>query len=317
MPIMQWYPLKLKPRLHAKVWGGRRLATKLNIRVPDAGTWGEAWALHDSCVVVNGGFAGGTLGELLTRHGSEILGAESEAADGMPLLAKFIDAAQWLSIQTHPNDDQARQLEGEPRGKTEAWLVLDANPGAELVAGVRAGLTKTAMETAMREGKLEDHLRYVSVASGDAFFIPAGTIHALGPGILIYEIQQSSDITYRLYDWGRVGLDGAPRLLHVEKGSRVADLESRPQAGRSAGEKVIDEGYFTLWRHRLGGERRDMATGGRFQALSCVSGRLTVTAGGMAVEIAMGETALVPACLERFDLRGAGVALRSCAASPS
>lgn len=314
---VNWYPLKLTPQLHAKVWGGRRLETRLNITLPDEGPWGEAWALHDSCVVLNGSLAGKTLGELLARFGMDILGADDDPAAGMPLLAKFIDAAQWLSIQVHPDDEQARDLEGEARGKTEAWLIVDAASGAQLVAGFRDGLTRAELKAAMRGGALEDQLRYVSAAAGDALYVPAGTVHALGPGLLIYEIQQSSDTTYRLYDWGRVGLDGRPRELHLDKGLRVAELESRPLVSRSADEKIIAGKYFTTWRYALRGVTRELETAGQFQILSCIAGRFTVEAGGGEVELTMGETALIPACLDGFALDGSGICLRSCQASAS
>ena len=142
-----------------------------------------------------------SLGDLAADYGADLLGMGNDPAAGLPLLAKLIDASAWLSIQVHPNDEQARALEKEPRGKTEAWVILHAEPGAKLVIGLERGTTRERMAEAIGRGQLEALLAYAEVKSGDVLYIPANTIHALGPGILIYEIQQSSDVTYRLYDW--------------------------------------------------------------------------------------------------------------------
>ena len=240
MPPTPLYPLKLRATLHAKVWGGRRLGQMLGFALPDDQPYGEAWLLHDSCVVANGALAGITLGELAATLGEDLLGKGNDPREGMPLLAKFIDASQWLSVQAHPDDAMARALEDEPRGKTEAWIALHAEPGAKLVAGFQSGATREQVADAIERGALENLLRYVNVAVGDALYIPAGTVHALGPGLLIYEIQQSSDRTYRLYDWGRLGLDGQPRDLHIDKGLAAADPESRPGVIRASSETIIE-----------------------------------------------------------------------------
>ena len=307
------YPLMLQPSLHIKVWGGKRLKTVLNKRVPSDEPYGESWELHDSTIVGNGPLAGKTLGELVSEFGVLLLGDSINATSGFPLLAKFIDADSWLSVQVHPNDEQARELEGEPRGKSEAWIVIHAEPGARLVLGCKPGVTREAVADAVGKNLLEDLLHYSQVRAGDVLYIPANTIHALGPGLLIYEIQQSSDTTYRLYDWGRMGLDGKPRQLHIDKGLQVSDLAQTPSVARPKDDLIVNGPYFMTWRHQLETEPVRVGTEGRFQALTCIMGTVRVgTEGHDPIVLAMGESALIPACLSAFAMWGMGTVLRSC-----
>ena len=153
------YPMKLQPALHVKVWGGRKLADLLNKGLSTSEPYGESWELHDSALVTNGALRGRCLGELSGRFGADLLGSGNDPADRFPLLAKFIDANEWLSIQVHPDNTQARDLEGDPRGKTEAWIVLNAEPGAQLVIGLQPGTTREQMEQAIRRNQLEDAAR--------------------------------------------------------------------------------------------------------------------------------------------------------------
>ncbi len=309
------YPLKLAPALHSKVWGGRKLATQLGKSLPTPEPYGESWELHDSCTVVNGRLRGQSLRDLLGTYGESLLGAGHDLAAGFPLLAKFIDARDWLSIQVHPDDKQARELEGEPRGKTEAWLVLATEPGAQLVIGVQPGTDRAQLAQSIRQGSLEALLVYADVQAGDVLYLPSGTIHALGPGNLIYEIQQASDTTYRLYDWGRLGLDGQPRALHIDKGLRVANLESLPRVTHPQGELLVDGSYFRAWRHRLDGEALSLRAEGCFQALTCLVGDLCIhMPGHVPLRLSKGETGLLPACADSFTLQGSGSVIRACPA---
>ncbi len=317
MPKESLYPLRLQPALHVKVWGGRKLSERLNKSLPSNQPYGESWELHDTAAVANGEYSGMNLRELARRCGSDLLGAGNDPADGFPLLAKFIDANDWLSIQVHPNDTQARALEAEPRGKTEAWVVLQADLGARLVIGVQRGTTGQQLAEAIRSNQLEEMLLFAEVKEGDVLYIPANTIHALGPGILIYEIQQSSDITYRLYDWGRLGLDGHPRELHIDKGTGVANLDSLPPVRQPESNLLVDGDYFRTWRHELKDDSLEISSEGRFQALSCIDGCLRVEAAGhKAIELRTGETGLIPACIDAFVILGDGVILRSCVKAP-
>lgn len=305
------YPLLLQAALHTRVWGGRKLATVMHKTLPDSQPYGEAWEMHDTAIVTNGAFAGQTVGELVKQFGADLVGVGNNPDEGMPLLVKILDAADWLSVQVHPDDDQAQALEGDPRGKTEAWIVLAADEGAKLVIGVTPGTDRAAMAEAIRAGTLENLLEYAQVQAGDVLYVQANTIHALGPGLLIYEIQQSSDVTYRLYDWNRMGLDGKPRPLHIEKGVQVSNVESLPKITHPEGDILVTGTYFTTWRHRLNDETRPLMTDGKFQAITCIEGSVTLTAGEHNITLTTGSTALVPACMGAFYLSGIGSVLRS------
>lgn len=310
---MSLYPFLLDPALHVKVWGGRKLATLMDKSLPTDEPYGESWEMHDSAQVANGPLAGRTLGDVLADYGHDLVGPDNDSAEGLPLLAKFLDARDWLSVQLHPDDAQARELEGEPRGKTEAWYVIAAEPGAQLVIGVQPGTTPQQMAEAIKNNTLESLLVYADVVPGDVLFIRAGTIHALGPGLLIYEIQQSSDLTYRLYDWGRVGLDGQPRTLHIDKGTQVANLGALPQIVHTAADtaQVVDilrEQYFTTQLFQLNdanGTHLSLDTSGqRFHILTCIEGAARITTDDTEVELAKGRTALIPASQGTYRLAG-------------
>lgn len=311
------YPLLLNAALHTRPWGGRSLATVLNKTLPDERPYGESWELHDTCTVANGVLAGRSVGDLLREFGADIVGAGNDPALGMPLLVKFLDANDWLSIQDHPNDEQALALEGEPRGKNEAWYMLAAAPGARLCVGVKPGASRDDIARAIRENRLEEQVAYAEVAQGDVLYMAAGTIHALGPGLLVYEIQQSSDTTYRLYDWGRLGLDGKPRDLHIDKGLQVANLDSLPEIRHMAGARgqrvdVVTSPYFYTHLYRLNaadGRSVALNTGGtRFHGLTCVAGSAAVMAGDVRVDFAKGQTVLIPAALGAYALAADDVA---------
>lgn len=308
------YPLLMQPALHRKVWGGRRLETLLGKRLPTDDPYGESWEMHDTALVANGPLKGRRVGDLLRLYGAALVGRGSDPKAGMPLLAKFLDANEWLSVQVHPNDEQAARLEGDPRGKTEAWYVIAADPGAKLVIGVRPGTTREAMAAAIRENRLEELLVYAPVRAGDVLLNNAGGIHALGPGVLIYEIQQSSDITYRLYDWGRMDLDGKPRALHIDKGLEVANTDTlpaltHPEVNGTAETEIVACPYFVTRLHVLeaGQPPAEFSTNGTtFFILSNLTGEAIIEAGGEMLTLAQGQTALIPAALGRVALHGDG-----------
>jgi mannose-6-phosphate isomerase len=226
-------------------------------------------------------------------------------------LVKFLDAAEWLSIQVHPNDAQAKALEGDPRGKTEAWIVLRADEGAQLIHGVKPGTSRPQMAQAIRENQLEGLLVYSTVQAGDVLFVEANTVHALGAGLLIYEIQQSSDITYRLYDYGRLGLDGQPRQLHIEKGTQVSNVEFVQPISHPAGPRLVECPYFVTERYRLDGASQPIATEGRFHALSCIEGHISLQSSEYHLHLGVGQSTVIPACLSNYTLSGQGVMLNS------
>lgn len=214
-------PLVLAPIYRRYLWGGRRFATALGRDLPPGDDYAESWELvdrgADQSVVAAGPLAGRTLGTLVREHGHDLLGRGAGLA-AFPLLFKFLDARLDLSVQVHPDDVRAARRTPPDRGKTEAWYVVDATPGARIWAGTTAGTDAAALAAALRSGRIADVLHSFVPRRGDCVFIPAGTIHAIGGGLLVAEIQQSSDVTYRLHDWDRVGPDGLPRPLHVEAG---------------------------------------------------------------------------------------------------
>jgi mannose-6-phosphate isomerase len=282
--------------------------------------YGESWELHDTATIANGPLAGRRLGDLLREYTHDLVGPDNDPAVGFPLLAKFLDAAEWLSIQVHPNDEQAHELEGEPRGKSEAWYILATDTNAQLIMGVQPGTPPDILAQAIRDNTLERLLVYTNVQPGDVLPVTPGTIHALGPGLLIYEIQQSSDLTYRLYDWGRMGLDGKPRPLHIEKSLAVANLDAVPPIHHTAGNNmpivdIVQSPYFTTLLHQMNprnGRRISLDSQGRqFHILTCIEGQATIEAGAEQVDLQIGQTALIPACHGRYTLSGTARVLRS------
>lgn len=312
------YPLLLDAALHVKVWGGRRLADVMAKSLPTDEPYGESWEMHDTSRVANGPLAGRALGDVLAEYGAAMIGDGGDPADGLPLLVKLLDASDWLSIQVHPDDAQAAELEGQPRGKTEAWVILDAAPKARLVIGVQPGTDREAMAAAIRENTLEDMVVYASVQPLDVLFIPANTVHAIGPGLLIYEIQQSSDTTYRLYDWGRMGLDGKPREMHVDKGVQVSNVDKLPQITSHSEDDspvvtLVECDYFVTTLHRLNPDVPTvMSTSGRrFHAITCVDGAAEIDGAGEIVPISKGHTVLIPASVGVYMVSGNATLLRS------
>lgn len=314
------YPLLLRPALHVKVWGGRKLADVLGKALPTDEPYGESWELHDSVTVANGPLAGRTVAELVALYGEDLIGPGGDLSHGFPLLAKFLDARDWLSVQVHPNDAQAQAYGDGERGKTEAWYVVSAEPGSSLVIGVKPGTTREAIADAITNSRLEESLVFAEVQAGDVLFVRTGTIHALGPGLLIYEIQQSSDITYRFYDWGRLGLDGQPRELHVEKSLDVSTLDSLPQIRHTADREdtvvpLVDCEFFEteLLQLRAGDKLRfgrNERSG--FDALTCIEGEAVLSSGDDdSLTLALGQTALVPASVTDYTLHGRSRVLRS------
>lgn len=227
-------PLVIAPVFQERLWGGTTLREWFGDAVPD-GVIGECWAISglagSSGEVLGGPGAGGTLRE--AWRAGLIAGGPRE--DEFPILVKLLDAADWLSVQVHPNDEQARELEGQDRGKAECWYVVQAAPGAELIIGHSAP-TAEILRAEFSSGELDTSLLRHRVSRGSFFMVPAGCVHAIGPGLLIYEVQQSSDLTYRLYDFDRIGLDGRPRELHVDKGFGVVTAPFDPDQAFTAEE---------------------------------------------------------------------------------
>lgn len=224
-------PLRFVPLLKRLRWGGRRLGTVLGKPIGPEQDYAESWEVcdhgSDQSLVADGPHAGLALAQLVQEHGKEIFGRQAGLSQ-FPLLLKFLDASDRLSVQVHPNDEQARLFDPAERGKTEAWVILAADPGSVVYAGLQPGITRQRLADAIMRGAVEECLHRVPVAPGDCLFIPAGTVHAIGEGILLAEVQQSSDLTFRLFDWNRLGVDGKPRALHPEESLACVDFDRGP-----------------------------------------------------------------------------------------
>ncbi|AEI39309.1 type I phosphomannose isomerase catalytic subunit [Paenibacillus mucilaginosus] len=226
---MKPYPLQCQPEFKERVWGGRALE-QFGHELPE-GPIGEGWMIGDhpngTTKVVNGELAGLGLDQIREQYGEAFFGSKgfSKKNGRFPLLIKLLDCQDDLSVQVHPNDHYDRLPEGE-LGKTEMWYILDAKPGAKIIYGLKDGVTRESLAAAIEENRIMDALNEITVEAGDSFYIPSGTVHALGAGVLVAEIQQNSDSTYRLYDYGRLGLDGKPRELHIEDSLNVIAYEN-------------------------------------------------------------------------------------------
>ena len=310
------YPLLLAPLLQARVWGGRDLERLYQKPLPPGVPIGESWEIADrpgaSSVVANGPLAGRDLRWLMTNHAGELLGAAVASPGRFPLLVKILDARQVLSVQVHPPAAVAAQLGGEP--KTEMWFVTQAAPGAQLLAGLRAGVDRAAFARKLADGTVGECLHTIPVAAGDALFLPSGRVHALGEGLVIFEIQQNSDTTYRVFDWNRPGPDGKPRALHVQPAMTSIDfgdfapgLVKAPWERRGGGRvrKLVEDPLFSVreWQWPAGyGER--LAAPSRPRIIGVATGRLRLdhAASGVAVVLSAGHFCLLPASLEGVNL---------------
>lgn len=221
------YPLTFQPIFKERVWGGREIERLYGKQLPPAAPVGESWEISDrpgdSSVIANGPLAGKSLRWLMENHAGELLGdAKPATGNRFPLLCKILDAREKLSLQVHPPANQAAEPGVEP--KTEMWFIADAAPGAELYVGLKRGVTRAIFEKKIRDGSVADCFHRLPVKAGDAMFLPSGRVHAIGAGLVIFEIQQNSDTTYRVFDWNRVGLDGKPRALHVAESLASIDF---------------------------------------------------------------------------------------------
>jgi mannose-6-phosphate isomerase len=293
------YPLKMRPYYRHGVetpWGGDGLKTLFHKDIPDDLT-GESLEISalpgmDS-YVENGDLAGMPLGEVYATQRGRLTGLPDEA--GFPLLVKLLDAREMLSVQVHPGDAYAAKRHGK-RGKTEAWVVLDAPPGAKLVLGLKEGIT---LREAVSGGDLEGALAWLDISPGDVLYIPHGLVHALGNGIRMYEIQQSSDVTYRLWDWNRTGPDGKKRALHMEDalavarpltGGKLSGVTMEAEGGRKT--VYISDGNFELWR--LDASGRMALDKGQMRLITALGGGVLGWEGG-ALPLSAGDSVLVPA----------------------
>ena len=296
-------PLVFEPLFMERVWGGRRLESLYGKRLPSAALIGESWEIVDrpeaQSVVHEGPWRGATLHDLWCKHRNEIFGKVPDAPR-FPILAKLLDAQENLSLQVHPPAALAKQLGGE--SKSELWYVADAVPKARLYAGVKKNVTRTGFAKAVEQGKVEDQIHSLDVATGDAIFLPSGRLHALGAGNLLVEIQENSDTTYRVYDWNRVKKGRARRQMHIEQAMQCIDFDDRePELLRPKGESLVRCERFEIDKWDLGTER-EIAEPGRFAIVVCLTGELACAGR----QFKPGDFFLVPAQLDDRLVRPAG-----------
>ncbi len=299
-------PLVFEPILKRIRWGGRRLGSHLQKPIGDGNDYAESWELadhgEDDSRVACGPFAGTTLRQLMQSHPHELLGKHAGLTQ-FPLLIKFLDANDWLSLQVHPDDELARQFDPHENGKTEAWVILDAQPESRICAGLKSGVDASGLRDGLRSGQIEELLHLIPVKPGDCVFVPAGTVHALGPGILLAEIQQQSNLTFRLHDWGRVDADGQPREIHVEQSLKCTDFKRGPVLPVTpvplcdqthVFEELLRCRYFVVRRHRAL-EPFEISMSDQFRILMFLEGRAEVCTSGGSVSARIGSTVLIPA----------------------
>lgn len=299
------YPIRFENLYYDKVWGGRDFET-FRDNLPE-GNIGETWDIachpNGTGIVTNGRFKGMTINELIEKYNKEIFG--NSIVDGeFPLLVKLINSNENLSVQVHPNDEYARKVENS-YGKTEAWYVVDAKEGAELIVGTN-GCTKEQFEEAIANGNVEDCLNRIKVKKGDAFLINSGLVHAICSGLVIAEIQQNSDITYRVYDYGR------PREIHIEKSLDVIDFDSKP-------ERLVEEykefngykysnlcksDYFIIDKCIINSTFKTITNNERFTIITCVEGNGVINYNNGTEVIHKGDSLLIPATLGEYEING-------------
>ncbi len=304
------YPYLLEPKETAAIWGGDALVTRYGKRGDRTQALGESWECWDENPVANGPLAGRTLAGLRAELGTELTGP-IDPGRTFPVLTKIIDAHQALSVQVHPGDAYAERVEHQPNGKTECWYILACEPGAELVLGWTRDTSRDEYERRVADGSLGDILRRVPVRPGDAFYLPAGTLHAIGAGIQLFETQQASDLTYRIFDWNRVGADGKPRQLHVAKAGDVLDYRATfPGAVQQLAYAadglertlLIADRNFLVERVVVQAGETHLATDGRPLTVTTQGAHLRVDAGDGSAVLAPWQTIVSPAAVERITL---------------
>jgi len=311
------YPFKFEPIYKEKIWGSDNLKKYLNKNIPEKSKIGESWEVSDHkegmSIISNGELKGKSLNEVLIEYGRQLLGEKPDEKylKRFPLLIKFIDANDKLSVQVHPDDKYAEKYENGEFGKTEMWYIVYAKPGAHLIAGLKPGITKEEFKNLIETGEVETALHKIEVKTGDVIFIPAGRIHAIMPGIIINEIQQNSDLTYRVYDWGRVGFEGKPRPLHIQKSLDVINFNDfTPDVARihysylntNIVAILVKCLYFQVEKYILNEKIKFNCDGSSFNIFSVIDGYGILNWEKNSMELNKGETILIPACIKNFAI---------------
>ena len=306
------YPLKFQPILKDKIWGGQKLQQLLH-KSTSSTKAGESWEISDvegdTSIVANGPLKGTSLKTLMDTYTSDLMGAKNfrQFGNKFPLLIKFIDAKQDLSVQLHPNDKLAKARHNS-FGKTEMWYVVQADPASNLIVGFNQEMTPELYVKHLEDKTLQSILNFDAVKAGDTYFIEVGRIHAIGAGVLLAEIQQTSDITYRVYDWDRVDADGNERELHNDIALEAFDFDMpdnfrvqyAPKSNVST--ELVSCPYFTTNVLEVTETISKQNTQDSFVIYMCVEGKANLEVDGIVTEFSMGETVLIPACIETFSI---------------
>lgn len=302
----------MQPIFQERIWGGQKLKAQFNYDIPYEHT-GEAWVIsahqNGPSRIVNGPLAGKTLADLWKENG-ELFNKDSTNDEEYPLLVKILDANNDLSVQVHPDDVLAKQIEGQPYGKTECWYVLSAEPDAEIVLGHNAR-SNQELNGMIDEAEWNKLLKRQKVIAGDFIYVPSGTIHAIGKGIVILETQQSSDITYRVYDYNREDKNGQTRQLHLEQAKKVTTVPHESVSGDQKGEtlqglssrRLVEEKYFTVYHWNLAGTVNQLLTND-FLQVSVIEGDATITVDNKSYPIQKGDNFIIPFTVKEYQLSG-------------
>jgi mannose-6-phosphate isomerase len=311
------YPIVFQPIFKDRIWGGRELERLYAKKIPAGKPIGESWEISDrpgdASVIANGPLAGKDLRWLMENHAAEILGEAKPAADGrFPLLCKILDAREKLSLQVHPPASKAAELHGEP--KTEMWFITDAAPGASLYVGLKRGVTRAEFEKKISDGSVADCFHKIPVRAGDTMFLPSGRVHAIGAGLVIFEIQQNSDTTYRVFDWNRVGLDGQPRELHIAQSLASIDFNDFepklvPQNYRAAPNfkfrQLVEDPLFNVQELVFENAGSVKLSGSYLRIIAVTKGAAKISddSSGVVAELKSGDFCLIPACLKNVEIK--------------
>jgi mannose-6-phosphate isomerase len=307
------YPFTFQPIFKERVWGGREIERLYRKKLPPGAVIGESWEISDrpgdASVIANGPLAGKDLRWLMANHARELLGNAKPASDNhFPLLIKILDARDKLSLQVHPPAGKAAELKGEP--KTEMWFIANAAPDASLYVGLKRGVTRAEFEQKISDGSVADCFHRIPVKAGDTMFLPSGRVHAIGDGLVIFEIQQNSDTTYRVFDWNRVGLDGNPRDLHIAQSLASIDFNDfEPKlvqgefiGGETKIRPLVNDPLFNVAAVEMApGAKTDLKER-TLQIVGVVRGQLEIQSGPTSVTLSAGEFCLVPASLEKTEV---------------
>ena len=311
-------PLRFLPIYRRAIWGGRRLETVMGKKLGPGDDFSESWEIvdhgKDQSVVDTGPLHGRSLSQLVTQHGIELLGTHASQKH-FPLLFKFLDAHRSLSVQVHPDDAAAALLDRPDLGKTEAWVVVHAEPGSVVYAGLKHGFDRAALQREVNRGTTELCLHRIEPKVGDCIFIPAGVVHALGAGLVVAEIQQASDTTFRLFDWNRLGADGKPRALHIQQAMETIDYDigpifpQQPQpTDRGHVQRLVDCDKFVLERWQFN-RPQTITPDQRCHILSVLLGEVQISGAATLESLKRGETILLPASCSEMLLSPKGEAI--------